>query len=434
MKYEQPYGISDTNASYINGNPSTGTMGSIPPAASIENPQREIVNFVNASAFSPTDADLFQLAKSVQSGLVNYGADVGSPNQIAIAPVVPISKYAVGQRFIIKMAYGNTSHVTVNISGLGQVPVIHVDQTPINPYELIAGQLIEIAFDGANFEVIAGAGIGGAVTMTAPQNLYVNANTGSDAIYDGTSATVGSGSVGPFKTVEKALHTMAKYNLGGWNFNIYVADGVYTTTTGTYFPLPNGSGQVNLIGNTTNPANVSIFNTGAGSCWLGVAGGQYSINGFSFRATAPAGGDGGNGIWFGGANVLTIGKCIWNSVPGIHIQCGPAGTVYITDDMTISGPAISHMTALFNAIIYNSKLPIPPNLTITSPVTMSSGFAVSNNGAQIQCGYGTITGAGSVTGPKYLAYANGVVNTLGGGASYLPGSSPGSVSSGGQYL
>jgi hypothetical protein len=46
MQYNQPYGISDTNASYINGNPSTGTMGSIPPAFSIEHPQREIVTVI----------------------------------------------------------------------------------------------------------------------------------------------------------------------------------------------------------------------------------------------------------------------------------------------------------------------------------------------------------------------------------------------------
>ena len=61
MKYKQPYGVSDPNAAYINGNPSTGTMGSIPPAASIENPQREIVNFINDSGLTPTDADLHQL-------------------------------------------------------------------------------------------------------------------------------------------------------------------------------------------------------------------------------------------------------------------------------------------------------------------------------------------------------------------------------------
>jgi hypothetical protein len=63
MKYQRPYGVSDPNAAYVNGNPSTGTMGSIPPAASIEYPQREIVNLITDSKFTPTDADLVSSAK-----------------------------------------------------------------------------------------------------------------------------------------------------------------------------------------------------------------------------------------------------------------------------------------------------------------------------------------------------------------------------------
>ena len=210
-------GFADPNASYINGNPSTGTMGSIPPAASIENPQREIVNFIGASGLTPTDADLFQLAKAVQSGLVNWGADNGVVNQISITPVVPISQYAVGQCFIIKVKYGNTSAMTVNVSGIGNVPLIHVDQTPMNAYELLAGQLIVVAYDGANFQAVGGV-TGGAVIMNAPNNLYVDGTIGSDTLYDGTSAVISGVMTGPFKTIEKALATMQKYNLGGWSF------------------------------------------------------------------------------------------------------------------------------------------------------------------------------------------------------------------------
>ena len=62
MQYNQPYGVSDPNAPYINGNPSTGTMGSIPPAASIEYPQREIVNLITDAEMTPTNSDLHQLA------------------------------------------------------------------------------------------------------------------------------------------------------------------------------------------------------------------------------------------------------------------------------------------------------------------------------------------------------------------------------------
>ena len=81
MKYNQPYGLSDEttlySVPYINGNPSTGTMGSIPPAASIEHDQREIVaviqwaydhgylDYAGQLCQAPTGADLTQLLKAI---------------------------------------------------------------------------------------------------------------------------------------------------------------------------------------------------------------------------------------------------------------------------------------------------------------------------------------------------------------------------------
>ena len=85
MQYNQPYGVSDPNAPYINGNPSTGTAGSIPPAASIEFPQREIINLItDAGLVAPSNNDLHQLARSVQSHLLVSDDDVGTVNQLQV--------------------------------------------------------------------------------------------------------------------------------------------------------------------------------------------------------------------------------------------------------------------------------------------------------------------------------------------------------------
>ena len=82
MQYNQPFGISDPNASYINGNPSTGTMGSIPPALAIEHDQREIVRVIQwasdnkytdmngALCIPPTSTLTDQLLKSL-FGILN---------------------------------------------------------------------------------------------------------------------------------------------------------------------------------------------------------------------------------------------------------------------------------------------------------------------------------------------------------------------------
>jgi len=433
LKYVQPYGVSDPNASYINGDPSTGTMGSIPPAASIEHPQREIVNFITKCGITPSTSDLLQLAKAVQSGFINFGVDDGDPNEIEITPAVPIASYKLGQRFAIKVANGNTGPTTVNISGVGPAPLIHTDLSPMNAYELVAGQLIEVAYDGESFQVLAGASAG-AVTMVAPQHLYVNATTGSDTLYDGSSPVVSGAKAGPFKTIAKALATMSKYNLGGWTFTIHVADGNYHNAAPVEFPAVNGSGKVILSGNVSNPLAVSIMNTGTGSAWRLSEAGSYIISGFRFRTTAAAGADLGAGIICAAPAGMTLGKCDFGQCSGQHIVSGPGAYCGINGDITISGGAIAHLFAwVGSSLLVGADQPGDPNLTITNPVNITN-FVQSSECSTIRPIYGVISGAANVTGKKYVASGNGIIQTRGRAVTYLPGDAAGTLATGGQYL
>lgn len=65
MQYTQPYGNVNPNASYVNANPATGTQGSIPPAAGIEAPQREIVNCITEAGLIPDPNNLTQLWQAI---------------------------------------------------------------------------------------------------------------------------------------------------------------------------------------------------------------------------------------------------------------------------------------------------------------------------------------------------------------------------------
>ena len=49
MRYFQPFGVTDPNASYINGDRTVGRAGSIIPAEAIEQTQREIVEVIDKS-------------------------------------------------------------------------------------------------------------------------------------------------------------------------------------------------------------------------------------------------------------------------------------------------------------------------------------------------------------------------------------------------
>jgi hypothetical protein len=438
MKYEQPYGVSDPNAAYINGNPSTGTMGSIPPAASIENPQREIVNFITDSGIAPSDADLHQLAKSVQNGKVNYSADSGPANLILVTVTPAVTALTVGLRFIVKVANANSSAVVVSVNGLAGVPLVHRDGTPMGAYELVVSSMIEIVYDGANFQLVAGgsgSGSGQLIFMTAPKDFYVNNSTGNDTLYDGTSATIGTGTVGPFKTIQKAVSTLAKYNLGGWSFNIHVADGSYYNSTSIGLPLPNGSGQVQLIGNLSNPMAVQVYNTGTGSTLVAQFGGTYYIQGFDFRATAPTVPltDNGNCIWSLGNSVIAIANCNFNVCTGAHM-CAQGGQIEIFGPTTITGSAAQHWYVGLNGIIGVNTNPAVP-VTFNAAITISSAFILATTGGQAKAWYlGFPNSAGNCNGSKYNATGNGVVDSKGQGVSFLPGTVAGSLATGGQYL
>lgn len=67
MKYVPPLGATDPNASYHDGNPEAGILGSIVPAAAIERPQREILSVLAAAGIVPSDTDNAQLAAAISA-------------------------------------------------------------------------------------------------------------------------------------------------------------------------------------------------------------------------------------------------------------------------------------------------------------------------------------------------------------------------------
>jgi hypothetical protein len=439
LRYQQPFGITDANAGYINGNPQTGTMGSIPPAAGIEHPQREIVNFLSL-AMTPNENDLYQLAKSVQGGFVNYALDTGTPNFVAVSPVLPIATLAAGLSLRIKLSNTNTGPTKVNVSNLGWQPLKHGDGTEMGSGELSAGNIITIIWDAvaSRWQTLSGGSTSGSViSLTAPQSFYVNAATGDDANYDGSAAAVDSAhGHGPFRSLRKALAQMTKYNLSGFSFNIYLADGVYSEGTILQFPTPNGSGAVNIIGNVGSPQNVKLVNAGAGTC-IQIGAGYYFLDGVSFASTAPTTGDGGHGFWVLSIGSARLGTVAFWQCAGVQLLAGPGGNIAVQGPVTILGGTggDAHCVATGNGIIAFTQNP-KPTLNITGSAVFSGAFARADGGGQCGCGYAAInyTGGATVTGPRYVASANGVINTGGQSTTYLPGSAAGALATGGQYV
>jgi hypothetical protein len=155
MKYQQPYGISDPNAPYINGNPSTGTMGSIPPAASIEHPQREIVKMITASGITPAEGTLDQLALAIQRGKVQFAADAGTPNALVIVLDPVPTALVAGMRVWFKRTLANTGPTTLAVNGVIK-DLKRNNGDASAPGDLFAGGIFGAAYDGVQWLIVAG--------------------------------------------------------------------------------------------------------------------------------------------------------------------------------------------------------------------------------------------------------------------------------------
>jgi hypothetical protein len=433
MKYEQPYGVSDTDASYINGNPSTGTMGSIPPAASIENPQREIVNFITDAHLVPADTDLHQLGRGVQSNGVVYCDDQGTVNQLAITLSPPVTVLTKGMVFIVKSPISNTGPSTLKVNALAPVPIVRAtDQAPLQLGDISPNALLAYGYDGAKFQMVWTQRQPGApIYLTAPQTYYVNKTTGSDS-YDGQSASVASGH-GPFQTVQKACNQIPLYNMNGFSITINVADGTYNSFV---VPPQNGSGTIYIYGNVTIPGNVPVFGNNVSSI-VDRSGGDCFISGFTVANSGPTTpSESMSGVWCLNAGTRTyldamgFGTC---TGPQICVQLGAAMTnTTAHSKWTISGSASAFLQVAQSSSFQSNSFG-GPDITVSGPVNYSGAFVACSISSSVIFVYGALIGGASVAGVRYNVNNNSVIGTGGGGANYYPGTLAGVSAQGGYY-
>lgn len=169
MKYEAPYGppgTIDPNASYINGDPSVGRQGSVPPAAAFENPQREIVNLITNSQQQPTDDDLQQVTRAVRDGKLNYVLDSGPLNSFEVNIVPNLLAYTAGLMLRVLVGHTVTGPTTITVNQLNPTAVRRPDGSALAANDLVAGQIATLVCDGTYFQVMGGVGGGGGTSIT----------------------------------------------------------------------------------------------------------------------------------------------------------------------------------------------------------------------------------------------------------------------------
>jgi hypothetical protein len=162
MKYVPPHNSATADASYVNGDPATASLGSIPPAEAFEDPQREIVNMITDSQQVPTDQDLHQMTRAIRDGKLLWCVDSGPLNTLQIPALMPILlSYTPGLRLHVLVAHTVTGPTTISIGSLNPTAVKRRDGSELQANDMMAGQVATLVCDGTFFQ-LQNIGVGGA--------------------------------------------------------------------------------------------------------------------------------------------------------------------------------------------------------------------------------------------------------------------------------
>lgn len=360
----------------------------------------------------------------IQRNQTRYGDDTGSANVVVVAPTPAVKEYKKGMEIVTKIAVTNTGATTLNVSGLGAVAVKRLDLGDLQSGDLLVGQIAIFAYDGTSWQ-LTNSRQNVIKLLTANSTLYVNGTTGHDVNYNGTAAVV-SGVNGPFKTIQRAINEAFKYGPSAtYGITVLVADQTYLEAV--TWPLVPGP-AITVDGNAVTPANVHVNSTGLGSTF-GVNGPNVgTVKNLKWTsATANQAGVGANGA---GATLNTL-----NTESGVCTSWCFLGN---------GGGAVNIGTHKFTANVgyaFASYRNGTINLNGSTAYTISAAivvtdFALCVAGGQIEVpatATPTFVNPGNVTGRRYNANLNGVINTQGAGVNFFPGTVAGVTSTGGQY-
>lgn len=239
---------------------------------------------------------------------------------------------------------------------------------------------------------------------------------------DGNDANDGSANdaAHAWLTIQRAVNIISTYIIPtGVTVTIQVGDGTYVENVILHRFA--GGGAVIVNGNTGTPANVVVTGN--------VRATENSV-GYSVQAFRVAPSSGGSALLIDRKAIMTMGTgmIIAGTVTTAHIVVNSDGYLRISGNYTVASSAPSHWYVTRGSVL---EITTSITMTITGTPAWSSAFLSADTGASV-VPYG-LTVSGSSTGVRYSIALNAVCQTFGGGASYLPGNSAGSTSTGGQY-
>ena len=99
-----------------------------------------------------------KIAADAQSNKWAYAVAGGTASALTVTLNPAPAALVAGMRILVKVTATNTGPTTIDVNGLGPVPIVHKDGTVLRAAELRADQLLELHYDGTYFQASLGYG------------------------------------------------------------------------------------------------------------------------------------------------------------------------------------------------------------------------------------------------------------------------------------
>ncbi len=267
----------------------------------------------------------------------------------------------------------------------------------------------------------------GRAMISANMTLFVAPPpTGSDGANDCTS------SASPCQTIQRAVDVAATKDFGGHSIMVHLADGTYHngvrlsgTLAGRATVGAAGAGLL-ISGNLQSPASVVIADTSSNpAAFIATDNASLGLQGITITSAH------GSAVFPESHARIVVSKVVFGATHFGHMHAETGGSVAVFGDYSITGGAPAHIEAVLGGrIIYFES---PHTVTLTGTPHFSRAFVSLDQGSVAYVHHAFVTFRGGATGARYLIKGNSVLETEGGGPSFLPGDSPGTLLTGGQY-
>lgn len=137
-----------------------GVPGTEVTAQYLNDVQEEILSVVEGVGLSP-DAARDQLYTAIRALASSpYAADIGVQNALVANVNRPGWSLVAGAAIRTKVLHDVVDVATINIrngaGNLGTYSLVRADGTPLRPYDLRAGEIVELTYDGSNVQIPGG--------------------------------------------------------------------------------------------------------------------------------------------------------------------------------------------------------------------------------------------------------------------------------------